>query len=655
MSVAAGMFKDLTIGRRLSLGFGIVFVLFCALAIFSINRMEYLANSTSQIYNHPLTVSNAVLRINTHIVKMHRSMKDIALDGSLAEIDRDSLIVDGFEKEIYTDFEIINRMFLGDRALFDVARSVFVSWKPVRDEVIALMRAGNRGRAAKITKGRGAQHVVKIENAMDALNVFAQGKAAAFLGSAQETTDQSINAMYLLLLLVIVVGVLFTIYLTRSITRPLLALRVATRDIGEGRLDTPLDIEAGGEIGDLAVSFREMVSSLGKITASRDELNREVLERKQAEERLKSSEERITLLLESTAEAIYGLDLEGQCTFANPACLQMLGYKHMEELLGRNMHTLIHHTRADGSPYPVKECRIYAAFQEARGVHVDDEVLWRRDGTCFESEYWSHPIYESEKIIGSVVTFMNITERKVIERARQELVGSLEEKNLEMERFVYTVSHDLKSPLITIQGFLGLLERDALGGETERLQGDIVQIKKAAAQMQELLADLLEISRIGRLVNAPERVGFKELVQDAVGTLAGQVKACGARIDIANNLPTLFGDRVRLFEVVQNLIDNALKFMGGQAAPHIGIGCHRENGENICYIRDNGIGIKPRYHEKVFELFERLDAAVEGTGIGLAIVKRIIDLEGGRIWIESAGEGLGCTFFFTIPEQRREA
>jgi len=257
------------------------------------------------------------------------------------------------------------------------------------------------------------------------------------------------------------------------------------------------------------------------------------------------------------------------------------------------------------------------------------------------------------KSLNLKVTDLNneIGRRKQTEKAHQKLMGNLEEKNAEMERFVYTVSHDLKSPLITIQGFLGLLEKDAIKGETKRLHGDVEQIQKAARQMQELLGDLLEISRIGRMVNLPEKVSFNELAQEAVELLDGQIKNYGARVDVAPDLPVLFGDRKRLLEVVQNLIDNALKFMGEQATPHIEIGSRREKGENICYVKDNGIGIEPRFHKKVFELFERLNPAVEGTGIGLAIAKRIIDLEGGRLWIESEGEGKGSTFCFVLPEE----
>ncbi|MCK5606771.1 PAS domain S-box protein, partial [Candidatus Pacearchaeota archaeon] len=143
-------------------------------------------------------------------------------------------------------------------------------------------------------------------------------------------------------------------------------------------------------------------------------------ERKRTEESLREREKQIRLLLDSTAEAIYGLDMNGNCTFVNPACLKLLGFKATDDLIGKNMHSLIHHTRLDGSSYPVEECRIYQAFRRGEGSHVDDEVLWRAGGTSFPAEYWSYPIFEDDKVIGSVVTFLDITERKQTEDALRE-------------------------------------------------------------------------------------------------------------------------------------------------------------------------------------------------------------------------------------------
>lgn len=138
---------------------------------------------------------------------------------------------------------------------------------------------------------------------------------------------------------------------------------------------------------------------------------------KKAEQSLRDSEEKYLLLLSSTAEAIYGLDLQGNCTFCNPACVRLLGHKDPEDLLGRNMHSVMHHTRSDGTPYPEEECEIYVAVREARASHVTDEVLWRADGTSFSAEYWSYPMYKADELVGAVVTFLDISDRKRAEEA----------------------------------------------------------------------------------------------------------------------------------------------------------------------------------------------------------------------------------------------
>lgn len=235
-------------------------------------------------------------------------------------------------------------------------------------------------------------------------------------------------------------------------------------------------------------------------------------------------------------------------------------------------------------------------------------------------------------------------------KSQENIIAELEAKNAELERFTYTVSHDLKSPLITINGFLGLLEKDAAKGDTVRMKGDIQRIRGATEKMQQLLDDLLELSRIGRLVNPPEMIPLGELAREALALVAGQIAERGVQVGITPDLPVVHGDRPRLLEVLQNLIDNAVKFMGDQPEPRVEIGAKQTQGETVCYVRDNGMGIEPRYQDKVFGLFERLDKTTQGTGIGLALVKRIVEVHGGRIWVQSEGLGHGSTFYFTLPQ-----
>ncbi|MFZ6027146.1 MAG: PAS domain S-box protein [Chloroflexota bacterium] len=252
---------------------------------------------------------------------------------------------------------------------------------------------------------------------------------------------------------------------------------------------------------------------------------------------------------------------------------------------------------------------------------------------------------------GSIGILQDVTERKNVEAEREKLIEELEAKNAELERFTYTVSHDLKAPLITIQGFLGYLEKDAIQGNMERLHSDMLRITEATVRMQQLLNDLLELSRIGRMANPPEHVPFDLIVKDALALVQGRLARAHVETRVREPLPRVYGDAARLVEVVQNLIDNAAKFMEEQHSPFIEVGWQGmdEHGYHTFYVRDNGIGIPVQYHERVFGLFNKLDPKSEGTGVGLALVKRIIEVHGGKIWIESDGLKTGSTFYFTLP------
>jgi PAS domain S-box-containing protein len=250
----------------------------------------------------------------------------------------------------------------------------------------------------------------------------------------------------------------------------------------------------------------------------------------------------------------------------------------------------------------------------------------------------------------------DVSLQKWILGEREKLINETESKNAELERFTYTVSHDLKSPLITIKGFLGYLYQDAKTGNLERLGKDIQRISDAADKMQLLLNDLLELSRVGRLVNPPERIDLNQMVTEVLELLHGRIHggAIPIRIVVDPNLPPVYGDRPRLFEVLQNLIDNAAKFMVDQPDPVIEIGQKgiTEAGVPILFVRDNGMGIDPQFKNRIFGLFDKLDPRTDGTGIGLALAKRIIEFHGGSIWVESEPKK-GATFYFTLPHSER--
>ena len=252
-----------------------------------------------------------------------------------------------------------------------------------------------------------------------------------------------------------------------------------------------------------------------------------------------------------------------------------------------------------------------------------------------------------------LVVLKDVTEHKQMDEERERILKELETKNSELERFTYTVSHDLRSPLITIQGFAHLVREDLEQGKTEDLAPLLEYIETATTKMDRLLTDTLQLSRIGRVANPPEDVPFGEIVQEAQEQTQEQIKSSRVEVTVADDFPTVHVDRMRIAEVLVNLITNSIKYMGEQSQPEIEFGYRVDGEETLFLVKDNGIGIDKSQHEKVFDLFYKVDVDSTGTGAGLAIVKRIIEVHEGRIWVESE-KGKGCTVCFTLPAHRKQ-
>ncbi len=363
------------------------------------------------------------------------------------------------------------------------------------------------------------------------------------------------------------------------------------------------------------------------------------------------------------------LDFDGRLKHLNPAWERLLGYP-VDELLRRPFPELVH----PGDAAATRDVMARLTAKSAEVVDFENRCR-HQDGShrCLAWHARSDPatqriyavafdVSERDGEVAAVtVSSRNVTEEKRANDEREALIQELAAKNEELERYTYTVSHDLKSPLITIKGFLGLIENSAKSGDLSRLESDVARINGAADKMKQLLDELLELSRIGRMDNPPEDVALTalalevvELVQRPSNRDTGSRQATCRdpfEIDVATDLPTVRGDRIRLHQVFQNLLDNAVKFMGDEADPRVEVGCRDDDGETVIYVRDNGIGIDPQFQEKVFGLFDQLDKQTQGTGIGLTLVQRIVALHGGRAWVESEGEGHGSCFCFTLSDK----
>jgi PAS domain S-box-containing protein len=360
---------------------------------------------------------------------------------------------------------------------------------------------------------------------------------------------------------------------------------------------------------------------------------------KKTEEALRRSEARTRAILDAVPDMIFEFNSEGTILqfIASPTNQPLFP---PEQFLGKTITEILPESVADQTMFAIER-----VLESGHVNAFEYQLFQNNENKTFEARL--SPL-GSDTVLAMV---RDVSLQKWILGEREKLISELEFKNTELERFTYTASHDLKSPLITIKGFLGFLREDTQSGNTKRLETDIQRIGDAADKMQRLLNDLLEFSRVGRLANQFQSVDLNEMVSEVLELLHGRIHGSNVRVSVEENLPPVSGDRTRLFEVWQNLIDNAAKFMGDQPNPQIDIGQEGKaaDGSPIFFVRDNGMGIDPKFKDRIFGLFDKLDPRSDGTGIGLALVKRIVEFHGGRIWVES-DLGKGATFYFTIPQ-----
>ncbi|MES2803587.1 MAG: PAS domain S-box protein [Bdellovibrionota bacterium] len=359
----------------------------------------------------------------------------------------------------------------------------------------------------------------------------------------------------------------------------------------------------------------------------------------------KKQEERLRTIVESVPSGIVMVNESGTIVLSNSELEKMFGYDP-GELLEKKIEQLVpirmrhHHPtlRQEFGQNPQK--RQMGAGRDLTGQ--------KKDGSEIPLEIGLNPIRtrDGNFVLASIV---DITARKTIENKLHQVYEEIHQKNLEMEQFVYTVSHDLKAPLVSSMSFIGFLKEDLQANKMEDVFDSIDRLEKAHLKMQDLLADLLQLSRVGRLELQPEHISLNEVLNEIASYALDRLNSKRIKLEIPSNLPEITADKKRVHQVFENLISNAVKYGTSSVDPIIQILSKETETEIQICVKDNGTGIEKKYHHKIFGLFQRLHTDQEGTGVGLAIVLRIMQIHNGRVWVESE-PGHGAEFWVSFPK-----
>jgi PAS domain S-box-containing protein len=374
------------------------------------------------------------------------------------------------------------------------------------------------------------------------------------------------------------------------------------------------------------------------------------------------------LILNAIGEGVYGVDLEGNATFVNPAAVQMIGWE-VEDLIGQSMHKVLHHSHPDGSPYPREQCPIYAAFQDGIIHRVSEEVFWRKDGTHFPVEYISTPMRDEQgSLIGAVIAFRDITQRKwaeaVLQRTNEELEQRVRDRTTELRqanqqlkelselrsRVISMVCHEFRNPLNNI-----LLSVSSMGRYSDQLTPDqkekyLLGITDNVERMTQMIDAILLVGKV-ETKGIEARLSDFDLVpfcHEIVAELEPEPAACRIQLTCRSRQIPVRLDPQMLRSILTNILANAVRY--SPAHSPIQFRLSKRNDHVIFQIKDQGIGIPPEDLPHLFEPFHRGRnvSNIAGTGLGLNIVKRFLDLQHGTIKASSQ-VGRGTTFTVTLP------
>jgi PAS domain S-box-containing protein len=509
------------------------------------------------------------------------------------------------------------------------------------DKVVTLAPTQPAEASAQVATGEGLRLTQAIRTQVSEMQAAGRALLAQRTGALHQQTENTLRLLDFGSIVALILAALAGVAIRRDLKR---------RQYAQGQLQTAHAA--------LEQRVQERTAELTQLNDSLVQANTRLRDIALAQEQARKENARLArynqLLLESVGEGIYSIDAQGCCTFLNQRGADMLGYTSAE-VLGKDMHSLIHHRHADNTPYSVEQCPIFQAMRNGQGCRIDTEVFWRKDQTPMAVEYAAFPLEGAAA--GGVVSFTDVTIRKQVEQAVQEAKRAAEDANLAKSQFLANMSHELRTPLNAVILYSELLQEEAEELGAKVLIQDLEKIRGAGKHLLSLINDVLDLSKIEaeKIELHPERFAVTQMVNEVIATVEPLAKKRGnqLRVQCAPDVSEITTDLTRVRQCLFNLLSNACKFTdNGTVALDVG----REQREGRDWLRfrvsDTGIGMTPEQTQKLFQPFTQVDASTTrkfgGTGLGLTITKRFCELMGGFIEVDSVIDK-GSNFTLHLP------
>ena len=704
--------RNLKIRNRLIIGFSIIIILSGLIGFISLRNFQKSSDDLEQMYLHPFTVSNAVRDINTNIISIHRSMKDVALATSDTEINNIEGLINEYEKETYALFDVVFDRFLGDKKDVTTSFQLFKQWKPIREEVIALWHANNKEGAALITKGKGAIHVNNILASVDVMIEFANNKGDEFYTLTQENERKTYNSLFYLLLIVIIISLTIATTITRSILKAITNLNLVSNKIQSGDYTVRNIIKSNDELSHLAATFNNMadaIESRNSITSGVAAISSAIVGKDSIEDFASSL---IAVFKKKTLAqmATFHLLNEDKNEFehvvsigANKKTLNSFSAKHPEGEFGNacsrkkiyhlknvSKNTIFKYNTVAGKAIP-KEIITIPIIVNNQVIALISLVNLNEFSTesCEIITQTQEPINtsfatifanEQAKIFAQKLVVSNQqleAQSEELQEQTEELQNQsnelrmsseeLNEQNLELQmqrrqveeatrlksEFLSNMSHELRTPLNSINALSKVLMIQSAEKLSEDENKYLEIIERNGKRLLTLINDILDLSKIeaGKMEVDLHQFALKpsiELITENLKSLASE-KDIQLNLAISEDLPAIESDENRLHQVLTNIIGNAIKFTH---EGEVNVTAFTENGNAVIRVQDTGIGMDADILPYIFKEFRQEDGSTsrsfEGTGLGLAIANKIIQALNGEIKVES-NKGIGSTFTISLP------